>query len=159
MILDVALDRGPQRVGADGDNVFDMSWLRGMSAALREHTVIDGPSSAFKVLWMVRFRAGLDSGQGHRHWEQVHGPIFKALDIDRYVQNHVVAGHDEGNPPGFDGFSECWFRDEEQFRRAIESAAWAEAVADGENFIDFSQLWGAVVEETVFRAVPVAARV
>ncbi|HLW96922.1 MAG TPA: EthD domain-containing protein [Solirubrobacteraceae bacterium] len=142
---------------ADGDNVFDMSWLRGMSAALREHTVIDGPSSPFKVLWMVRFKAGLDPQEGHRHWEQVHGPIFKSLEIDRYVQNHVSGPLDDGDPPGFDGFSECWFRDEAQFVRAIESDAWAEAVADGDNFIDFSQLWGAVVEETVFRPVPVAS--
>jgi uncharacterized protein (TIGR02118 family) len=106
---------------------------------------------------MVRFKAGLDPGEGHRHWERVHGEIFKSLEIDRYVQNHVVGALDDGDPPGFDGFSECWFKDEHQFSRAIESDAWAEAVADGANFIDMTQLWGAVVEETVFRAVPAGA--
>jgi hypothetical protein len=53
--------------------------------------------------------------------------------------------------PGFDGFSECWFRDEAQFRRAIESDAWAAAVADGENFLDMAQLWGAVLLERTIK--------
>ena len=144
---------------ADGDNVFDMSWLHGMSAALREFTVIEGPSSPFKVLWMVRFKEGLENAEAHRYWEQVHGSIFKQLEIDRYVQNHVVGELYAGNEPGFDGFSECWFKDEAQFLRAIESDAWAEAVADGDNVFDMSQLWGAVVQETVFKRAPELTRV
>ena len=79
-----------QAVWADGSNVFDMNWLTGMSAQVREHTVIDGPSGPFKVVWVCRFKAGIDPAEAHRHWEQVHGPIFTSLDIDRYVQNHVV---------------------------------------------------------------------
>ena len=120
-----------QALEADGDNVFDMTWLHGMSAALQEYTVIDGPSSPFKVLWMVRFKEGIENAEAHRYWEQVHGSIFKQLDIDRYVQNHVVGEVYAGNPAGFDGFSECWFQDEAQFLAAIQSDAWAEAVADG----------------------------
>jgi hypothetical protein len=52
---------------------------------------------------------------------------------------------------GFDGFSECWFKDEAQFMRAIESDAWADAVADGVNVFDMSQLWGAVLRERVVK--------
>jgi uncharacterized protein (TIGR02118 family) len=140
-----------QAVWADGSNVFDMNWLTGMSAQVREHTVIDGPAGPFKVVWVCRFKAGIDPAEAHRHWEEVHGPIFISLDIDRYVQNHVVAALPDGDSPGFDGFSECWFRDEGQFRAAVESDAWAEAVVDGENFLDFSQLWGAVLEERVVK--------
>lgn len=139
-------------VEADGGNVFDMTWLEGMSAQVREHVVIEGPASPFKVVWVARFLPGMDPAEGHAHWENVHGPIFKALDIDRYVQNHVVGALPGGDHPGFEGFSECWFADRDQFLRAIESDAWAEAVADGVNFLDMTQLWGAVLEERLIKA-------
>jgi uncharacterized protein (TIGR02118 family) len=142
---------GWKALEADGDNVFDMTWLHGMSASLREFVVIDGPASPFKVLWMVRFKEGLGTDEAHTYWENVHGSIFKRLDIDRYVQNHVVGEVYAGDQPGFDGFSECWFKDEEQFLRAVQSDAWAEAVLDGDNVFDMSQLWGAVVNERVFK--------
>ena len=102
---------------------------------------------------MVRFKEGLENGEAHRYWEQVHGSIFKQLEIDRYVQNHVVGPLDDVNQPGFDGFSECWFRDRAQFLRAVESEAWAEAVLDGDNVFDMSALWGAVLEERVVKDV------
>ena len=65
-------------------------------------------------------------------------------------------GDSEKPPPGryrygFDGFSECWFRDEAQFLAAVQSDTWAEAVADGENFLDYSGLWGAVLDERIVR--------
>jgi uncharacterized protein (TIGR02118 family) len=142
---------GWQALVADGANVFDMAWLEGMSAQLREYTVIEGPSSPFKVVWMVRFKEGLENAEAHRYWEQVHGAIFKQLEIDRYVQNHVVGPLDDASQPGFDGFSECWFKDESQFMRAIESDAWAEAVVDGDNVFDMTQLWGAVLRERVVK--------
>jgi uncharacterized protein (TIGR02118 family) len=148
---------GWKALEADGENVFDMTWLRGMSAQLREYTVIDGPSTPFKVLWMVRFKAGLGSDEGHAYWENTHGPIFKELEIDRYVQNHVVGPLREGDEPGFDGFSECWFKDEAQFLRAIESDAWARAVVDGENVFDTSQLWGALVNERIVKSPELVA--
>jgi len=59
---------------------------------------------------------------------------------------------------GFDGFSECWFRDEKQFLDAVESDTWAEAVEDGLNVFDMSQLWGAVLKENVVVAPPEPAR-
>jgi uncharacterized protein (TIGR02118 family) len=140
-----------QALVEDGDNVFDMTWLDGMSAVLREYTIMDGPQSPFKVLWMVRFRPDLDRDYADRYWLNTHGAIFKSLDIDRYVQNHVVESTIDGASVGFDGFSECWFKDEEQFLRAVNSAAWAEAVEDGLNVFDMSQLWGAVVKERVVK--------
>jgi uncharacterized protein (TIGR02118 family) len=138
---------GWQAVEADGSNVFDMDWLAGMSAEIREHTVIEGPSSPFKVVWVCRFREGLDKAETHRYWEEVHGPMFQLLDIDRYVQNHVVGPIYRGDPPGFDGFSECWFKDEAQFTRAIEADAWAEAVVDAGKFLAMGALGGAVLHE------------
>ena len=124
-----------QAVVDDGDNVFDMAWLEGMSAELEENTVIEGPTSPYKVVWVVRFKQGMGRAEGARTGRDVHGPIFKELDIDRYVQNRVVGpiGADGENDAeiGFDGFSECWFKDERQFLDAVESDTWAVAVEDG----------------------------
>jgi hypothetical protein len=50
---------------------------------------------------------------------------------------------------GFDGFSECWFRDETQFRNAVESSTWAVAVEDAHNVFDITQMWGAALKENV----------
>ena len=135
----------------DGANVFDMTWLEGMSAVLEEHTIIEGPSSPFKVVWIVRFKQGLDRDEADEYWLKTHGAIFKPLAIDRYVQNHVVGSTTEGGSVGFDGFSECWFADEEQFVRAVSSPTWAEAVEDGFTVFDMSELWGAVLKERVVK--------
>ena len=140
-----------QALVEDGENVFDMTWLDGMSAVLEEHTIMDGPSSPFKVVWMVRFKEDMDRDEADRYWLNTHGSIFKSLDIDRYVQNHVVESTIEGSRVGFDGFSECWFKDEAQFLRAVQSPTWAEAVEDGFNVFDMSQLWGAVLHERVVK--------
>jgi uncharacterized protein (TIGR02118 family) len=136
-----------QALVEDGANVFDMTWLDGMSAVLDEHTIMEGPSSPFKVVWMVRFRPDLNRAEADEYWLNTHGTIFKSLDIDRYVQNHVLGSTIEGEKVGFDGFSECWFKDEDQFLRAVNSRTWAEAVEDGPNVFDMSQLWGAVLKE------------
>ncbi len=73
------------------------------------------------------------------------------MEIDRYVQYHVVGSLEEVNAPGFDGFSELWFKDEAQFRRAMESDAGAAAMVDGPNLFDMSALRGAVLEERVVK--------
>jgi hypothetical protein len=151
-----------ERVIADGAEVFDMEWLWNMSAQLEENTVIEGPSSPYKVVWVARFKEGMSREEGRAHWAGIHGPIFEQLDIDRYVQNHVVGpvGPEGENDAaiGFDGFSECWFRDERQFLEAVESDTWAVAVEDGRNLFDMSALWGAVLRENVVVPPPVAAR-
>ena len=140
----------------DGENVFDMSWLEGMSAQVEEHTMVEGPRSPYKVVWVVRFKDGMDRAEGSAYWRKTHGPIFESLEIDRYVQNHALApvggGGEARDPLRFDGFSECWFRDEAQFLRAVESPTWAEAVADGANLFDMTQMWGAVLKERVVKA-------
>jgi hypothetical protein len=143
-----------QRILMDGPKVFDVDWLWNMSAHIEEHPMIEGPTSPYKVAWIVRFKEGMTREEGREYWRSVHGPIFKELDIDRYVQNHVVGligeeGETDDAEIGFDGFSECWFRDEQQFLDAVQSDAWAAAVKDGENVFDMTQLWGAALKENV----------
>ncbi len=145
-----------QALVEDGENVFDMAWLEGMSAQVVEYPQVEGPASPYKVVWIVRFKEGMDRDEASAYWRNVHGPIFKGLEIDRYVQNHAVApvggGGEARDPLRFDGFSECWFADEEQFLGAVESDTWAEAVEDGQNLFDMSQMWGAVLDERVVKA-------
>ncbi len=59
-----------------------------------------------------------------------------------------------GNPVGFDGVSECWFKDEAQFLEAIQSDQWAMAVADADNVFDTSKLWGPVSRSVSSRMCP-----
>ena len=52
---------GWQALVEDGENVFDMTWLDGMSAQIEEYTIIDGPPSPYKVVWMVSFKEGMSA--------------------------------------------------------------------------------------------------
>jgi hypothetical protein len=147
----------------DGENVFDMDWLWNMSAHLEEKTVIDGPPGPYKVVWVVRFKQGISRADAGEYWATTHGSIFTQLDIGRYVQNHVVGPVGaEGEVPnveiGFDGFSECWFRDEQHFLDTVGSKTWAGAVEDASNVFDLTQLWGAVLKENVVVPPPVTSR-
>jgi uncharacterized protein (TIGR02118 family) len=141
---------------ADGPNVFDMEWLSGMTAAVDERTIKDGPPDPYKVVWVARFKEGLPRAEASEYWTQTHGPLaVKAPGISRYVQNHVVVpfdgvGSDEVEV-GFDGFSECWFADEAAFLRAVTSPEWEALVEDGHNVFDMTQMWGARIEERVIK--------
>jgi uncharacterized protein (TIGR02118 family) len=141
---------------ADGDNVFDMSWLEGMSAQVEPHTIVDGPSSPYKVCWIVKFRQGLDRDEARAYWAGTHGPIVRDVGIDRYVQNHAVdavgGGGEARDALRFDGFSECWFRDEAAFLDAIRTPEWAALVEDGANLFDMDDMWGARLHERVVRS-------
>src|SRR5207244_8877582 len=121
----------------------------GMSAQVEPHTMIEGPSSPYKVVWIVRFKQGMDRAEGRAYWRNTHGPIFKNLDIDRYVQNHAVApvggGGEARDPLRFDGFSEGWFKDEALFLLAVESATLAGALDVDEDIIFMHSLCGAVL--------------
>jgi uncharacterized protein (TIGR02118 family) len=137
----------------DGANVFDMEWLEGMSARVVEHVIVDGPASPYKVAWVVRFKDGIDPDEARRYWASNHGPIVQDVGIDRYVQNHAVeavGGGGEGHDPlRFDGFSECWFKDEAAFLDAIHTPEWEALNTDGDHLFDMSRMWGAVLEERV----------
>ena len=108
----------------------------------------------YKVVWLVRFNEGMAREDAIRHWREVHGEFGRRVPgIARYVQNVWVAPvgeYDvEGGRTEFDGHSELWFADEQAFRDAMASPAWAEMVADAPNFFEASTMSGAVVEEYV----------
>jgi hypothetical protein len=72
------------------------------------------------------------------------------------VQNHAVApvggGGEARDPLRFDGFSECWFTDEQAFLDAVNSPTWERMNADGHNIFDMDDMWGAVLHERVVKA-------
>src|ERR1044072_4710682 len=47
-------------VGEDSANAFDNDWFTGMSAHIREVTQIEGPSTPYKVVYVVNFRDDLE---------------------------------------------------------------------------------------------------
>jgi EthD domain len=122
----------------------------------------------FKVVWVARFKSGMSREAASAHWTDVHGDLglrlngltgYVALqvpEIDRYVQNRVVASIDvdgvADRPVAFDGFSECWFADRDAYERAVASPPWAELDADGHRLMHMEALdagMSGVVEERV----------
>lgn len=140
-------------VGEDSANAFDNDWFTGMSAHVREVHQIDGPTTPYKVVYIVNFRDGITTAAADEHWTNVHGPLFHDVPIDRYVQSHVVAavgrGGETDDPVHFSGFSECWFADEAQFLEALATPGWAAASEDSPNVFDESRMWGAALREVV----------
>jgi hypothetical protein len=135
----------------DARELFDGDALPGMRAQVRENVVIDGPTSPYKVVWVVRFKAGRDPIAAHQYWEGTHGQLFPRELTDRYVQNHVVGPIDGDGRLDFDGFSECWFASEAAFVRAIESDAWAAGDRDAADLFDMSRLWDARLDERLLK--------
>jgi uncharacterized protein (TIGR02118 family) len=132
---------------ADSPNLFDGGFFVGMSAALEEHVMRDGPVAPYKVCWVTRFRADVDAADARHHWRTVHGPLaLEAPGIDRYVQNHAVAALPRGELR-FAGFSECWFADAETCVAALTSPAWAALRDDGYTIFDYEMMWGAALRE------------
>jgi uncharacterized protein (TIGR02118 family) len=131
-------------IGEDSPNVFDHEWFWGMSAEVRESTIVDGPAGPYKVCWVMRFpdevRADPDKLKAaHDYWITTHGGHYGAAvpGIDRYVQNHVVAGIGEtgiedGTLPKFDGYSECWFQSREAFEAMMATPEWLAMNKDAE---------------------------
>jgi uncharacterized protein (TIGR02118 family) len=145
-------------VVADGANVFSMESMDGMTAALEERVMRDGPRSPYKVVWFAKFRDDVPRQVAADHWRDVHGAIaLRVPGIDRYVQNLAIgslgAAGVEDELPAFDGFSECWYADRDAYLRSQESPEWDELVTDGFEFLDMGALEGmsAVLEERVIR--------
>ena len=151
-----------QAVVADGDKVFAIDSMDGMSAVVEQRVMRDGPHSPFKVVWFARWRPELSHADASDYWLNVHGRIaLEAPGIDRYVQNLVVGSigaEGVGNDPvKYDGFSECWFASREAYERSMETPEWKGLVEDGPNLLDLYALeqgMSAVVEERVIKPEP-----
>src|SRR5262249_39457586 len=89
-----------------------------------------------------------------RHWREVHGPFGRVVpQIEIYVQSHVTWAL---GPIGlsaerfaFDGYSCCWYRDEDAFLESLPTQEWADISADAPNVFDPESFWGmsAILDE------------
>ena len=95
----------------------------------------------YKVVWFARFREGMERHDARRHWREVHGPLaLKVPQIKAYVQSHAVGGLGPTDTSDvtlrFDGYSCCWFADEESYGEAQRTPEWADIAADSPNLFD-----------------------
>lgn len=101
----------------------------------------------YKVVWLCRFAPGKDAGACRHHWSTVHGPLgAQVAGIQRYVQNHAqdslgLVGIAE-RPRAFDGYSCCWYDDEEAFTASLRTPEWAKMGEDSPNLFDHEWFWG-----------------
>lgn len=107
-----------------------------------------------KAVYVARFASAMTREQARAHWTFVHGPMAEPLhDMVRYVQSHVVATLDGGDPggAGFDGYACEWWLDRERFADGMRTEAWARIVDDGRVVFDPGSLPGmsVIVDERV----------
>jgi hypothetical protein len=143
-----------QELRADGLELFDYDAMWGRSAVLEEHVIKEGPEGPFKVAWVVSFHPGQSAAEREetrRHWLEIHGPIAaEAPGLDRYVQNHAVAGVGADGVTGtdglvFGGISEGWYASREAYDECIASEPWSRLTADGQPL--WHALWVVNVRE------------
>jgi uncharacterized protein (TIGR02118 family) len=108
----------------------------------------------YKVVWFARFLEGMARGEARRHWRDIHGPLGREVpQIEAYVQSHAthalgpVGPRDD--PLAFDGYSCCWYADEDSFLTSLQTPEWAAISADGPNLFEMDWFWGmsAVLDE------------
>jgi hypothetical protein len=149
---------------ADGAQLFGMQTLSELSAVVEEVVIVDGRPGPYKVVWITRFKAELNKDDAHHYWQFTHGPIVREAGIDRYVQSHVVGAVGDLKTavrpgatvlpraivlPDFDGFSECWFANEQGFIDALATPHWKRLHEDRHQIFDMSKMWAAALEERV----------
>ena len=60
---------GWQALVADGENVFDMTWLDGMSAQVQDRRSSTDPPARTRS-WMVSFKEGMTRAEGDEYWSR-----------------------------------------------------------------------------------------
>jgi uncharacterized protein (TIGR02118 family) len=105
-----------------------------------------------KVVWFGRFLDGIDRGEARRHWREEHAALGRAVpQIEAYVQSHAVERLG-GGELGFDGYSCCWYADEESLVESFGTPEWAKLGPDGDEFFDmawFSGMSAVLDEQTI----------
>ena len=108
----------------------------------------------YKVVWFARFLEGMDKLEARRRWrEAYHALGVKVTQIEAYVQSHAVAplGPPEESDVRlrFDGYSSCWFADEESYVEALQTPEWADIAANSPNLFEPDSFRGmcAVLDE------------
>jgi uncharacterized protein (TIGR02118 family) len=104
----------------------------------------------YKCVFAISYRADRPRKAMYEYWERVHAPLVLAVPgLVKYVVSDVT--EDLGGTP-FDGLAELYFADRAAYDPALASDYWADTVAaDGENFLDTSKTFGAILKESQLR--------
>lgn len=87
----------------------------------------------------IRNREGVSKAVFDRHWQEVHGPLARAVPTMRaYAQNHVIARLVDSSDRlhRIDGISQLWFDDVAAMRQAMASPEQAACVEDIKGFLE-----------------------
>jgi len=148
----ISSDGYRDRVAPDEAALLDGDGLAWMLTETEE-AVIPGPEARggelCKVHTLIRRRSDLTIDAFHRHWREVHGPLFRdtpalARHVVRYEQNHRVEGElRELGSGDFDGVAIQWLRSPDDLVAMATEPAYAEKIApDNGRFLeDFSRTW------------------
>jgi uncharacterized protein (TIGR02118 family) len=104
----------------------------------------------YKCVFAISYRTDEPRDAMYDYWERVHAPLVLAVPgLVKYVLSPVVEDLGEGR---FDGLAELYFADRAAYDAAMTSDYWTDAVVpDGENFLDTSKTFGAIVRENQLR--------
>lgn len=119
-----------------------------------------------KFVYCIRKRSDLTDEEFRTYWREKHGAFIRSLAktirAKKYIQSHTMNTpinaelvHSRGlDPtPPYDGVTEIWWENMEDFLAGVNSPEGIEAaqryVADEANFVDFSQSRAFLTEEHV----------
>jgi uncharacterized protein (TIGR02118 family) len=101
-----------------------------------------------KLICFVRRKPGMDAGEFHRYWREVHGPLIASTKsgkhVLRYEQNHRVREH--WDQRGYDGVTEQWFASADGFFASLQEDDYKLIEDDVAKFIDVDSLEWIITE-------------
>lgn len=87
-----------------------------------------------KAIALMKKKDGMSPEEFQRHLLDTHVPFMEALPgLERWVVNLTLHGDE---PAPYDAVTEFWFPDQETFERAMASPEVAEALRDGDTFVE-----------------------
>lgn len=99
-----------------------------------------------KTVTLLKRRPNLSPGEFHRHWREIHAPLVLELPgVRGYIQCRPILI--PGKQPRYDGIAEVWYDNYESLRRAMDSEACKQLLADEVNFM------GPSTKESIFLIV------
>ena len=107
---------------------------------------------AIKVASYFKRKAGMSVEDFQRYWRTQHAEVVQSLpNLQRYVQNHVLAASYAQADPPFDGVAEVWFESIEVMQANAGHPALAQVREDEANFIDGASMSEMLCSEHVVK--------
>jgi uncharacterized protein (TIGR02118 family) len=107
-----------------------------------------------KLTCILHRKAGMTPAEFHTYWRENHGPLVMSTNsgshVMRYVQQHRSLDDYSGDDDsGFDGVTEQWFTNMDEYHAHVSEPDFATVWADIERFLDTDKLHFVLTEEPV----------